>query len=115
HNRALHTRSRTPGSSLIPVGLVVGLRDQALFERWLTEAVRWVPDHYEGGPGLAGLKLGHVLRGSAEPHERDVAHGERQHGARAGRSAQAGQRAALVRSSSPPSIRRAVEEVVRGA
>jgi hypothetical protein len=52
---AAHPLSDVWGASLVPIGLVVGLRDQQLFERWITEVVRWIANHYEDGQGLAGL------------------------------------------------------------
>lgn len=52
---AAHPASDAWAASLIPIGLVLGLRDQALFERWVTEVVRWVANHYDDAHGLAAL------------------------------------------------------------
>lgn len=52
---AAHPLSDAWAASLVPIGLVVGLRDQGLFERWATEVVRWVANRYDDSPGLAAL------------------------------------------------------------
>lgn len=41
--------------SLVLVGAVLGKRDERLTERWLREVTKWIADHYDQAPGLAGI------------------------------------------------------------